>query len=382
MPFDSLVLKKIELARSDITGRLSGLHDIVRGRHPMVHRIALVLYDAGTDLLRTFASSSDQGEALQHYEVHLAAVPSLRQLAREHVSRVIDNLDLALRADTRHTLWLKAQSYRSSYTVPVYAGEHLTAFLFFDSREQHAFTAEVASDLDVIADILAQLYQLRLAAINTLVGAVDVAKGLARIRDVETGAHLERMASYSRLIAASLAEPLGLSDEFVEYLHLFAPLHDIGKVGIPDRILLKPGRLDDEERLCMQQHVTVGVQLARNIIADLGIDNDLAASVMLNLVAHHHERGDGSGYPQGLKMADIPLEARIVAVADVYDAISSQRPYKPAWTEEQCVAELRREAALHRLDPVCVEALIAARDERLRIRSQLSDEEVATPAVA
>ena len=373
MPFDSLVLKKIELARSDITSRLTGLHDIVRGRHPTVHRIALVLYEPGSDLLRTFASSSDNGQSLRHYEAHLRAVPSLRALAAEHVPRVIDNLDLSLREPTVHSLWLKAQSYLSSYTVPVYAGDSLTAFLFFDSRERHAFAPDVTCDLDVIADILAQLYKLRLAAVNTLVGAVDVAKGLARIRDVETGAHLERMAAYSRLIAVALADGLDLSDEFIEYLYLFAPLHDIGKVGIPDRILLKPGKLDDEERRCMQQHVAVGVQLARNIIGDLGIDNDLAATVMLNVVAHHHERGDGSGYPQGLKMADIPIEARIVAVADVYDAISSARPYKPAWSEAECVAELRREAALKRLDPVCVEALIAAEPERTHIRQQLSD---------
>lgn len=379
MPFDSLVLKKIELARSDITSRLTGLHDIVRGRHPAVHRIALVLYEPGSDLLRTFASSSDNGQNLRHYEAHLRAVPSLRALAAEHVPRVIDNLDLSLREPTVHSLWLKAQSYLSSYTVPVYAGDSLTAFLFFDSRERQAFAPDVTCDLDVIADILAQLYKLRLAAVNTLVGAVDVAKGLARIRDVETGAHLERMAGYSRLIAVALADGLDLSDEFIEYLYLFAPLHDIGKVGIPDRILLKPGKLDDEERRCMQQHVTVGVQLARNIIGDLGIDSDLAATVMLNVVAHHHERGDGSGYPQGLKMADIPIEARIVAVADVYDAISSERPYKPAWSEAECVAELRREAALKRLDPVCVEALIAAEPERTRIRHQLSDARV--PAI-
>lgn len=374
MPFDSLVLKKIEVARSDMAGRLRGLHDIVRGRHPAVHRIALVLYEPANDLLRTFASSSDDHQGLVHYEAHLAAVPSLRELAASHVPRVIDNLDLSLQAPSIHSIWLKARDYKSSYTVPVYSGQHLSAFLFFDSRLAQVFTPAVTTDLDVIADIVAQLYLLRIAAVNTLVGAVDVAKGLARLRDVETGAHLERMASYSRLIAQTLAPRLGLSDEFVEYLHLFAPLHDIGKVGIPDRILLKPGRLDDTERACMQQHVVIGEKLVRNIISDLGIENDLAASVMVNLVAHHHERGDGSGYPQGLLLEQIPMEARIVAVADVYDAISSHRPYKAAWSEAECVAELRRESALNRLDPVCVEALIEAEGERMRIRHQLSDD--------
>jgi len=300
-------------------------------------------------------------------------VASLMRLHQSRQTRVVDDLHSAFHTPSVHTAWLKEHGYRSSYTLPIHQGEALLGFMFFDAKEPAAFTLEVTGFLDVFADIIAQLYLLRVAAVNTLIGAVDVATGLARIRDVETGRHLERMAAYSRLIARRLAPSASLSDEFVEYLFLFAPLHDIGKVGIPDRILLKPGRLDGEEWVVMQTHVKIGLDLVDHIVSDLGLSSDPAAQVMRDVVGGHHERGDGSGYPLGLRLEDIPMAARIVAVADVYDALSTQRPYKVAWPEAECLAQLRREASERRLDSACVEALASADLERAEIRERLAD---------
>jgi HD-GYP domain-containing protein (c-di-GMP phosphodiesterase class II) len=200
-----------------------------------------------------------------------------------------------------------------------------------------------------------------------------VASGLARIRDLETGQHLERMAAYSRLMARELAGKFGLNDEFIEYVFLFAPLHDIGKVGVPDRVLLKPGKLDADEWVIMRRHVEIGEMICRQITRDLGLDNGMAFDIMRNIVGAHHERGDGSGYPRGLRMADIPLEARMVAVADVYDALSNRRPYKLAWTEEDTARELDQEVRLGRLDADCVAALMNAREARLAIQCSHPD---------
>jgi HD-GYP domain-containing protein (c-di-GMP phosphodiesterase class II) len=157
-------------------------------------------------------------------------------------------------------------------------------------------------------------------------------------------------------------------------VHLFAPLHDVGKIGIPDRVLLKPGALTDEEWVIMRSHVAIGETLVTDMGADLSLGDSLAYTVMHNVVSCHHERGDGSGYPRGLTAGQIPMEARLVAVADVYDALSTCRPYKVAWSEEACVAELRSQALLGRLDTLCVEALIAAKVQREDIQAKFSEE--------
>ena len=366
-------LQKIKVQQSGLGARLRSLHGVIQGRFPRISRVALALYDPVSDTLRTFASSNEDGVALQHYEARLQDVPSLQQLRAGRQARVVSDFGQTFRHDSPHTLWLRSRDYCSSYTLPIFLGDDLVAFLFFDAKVTDVFTPEVTTFLDVFADVVTQLYLLRLAAVNTLVGAVDIATGLARIRDVETGRHLERMAAYARLIALGVADGHGLSDETIEYVHLFAPLHDIGKVGIPDRILLKPGPLDADERAAMQRHVEIGLDLVGHMIEDLGLQGDPAAQVMREVVGGHHERGDGSGYPQGLRLEQIPIVARVVAVADVYDALTTVRPYKTAWSDEQALATLRGEVAAGRLDRDCVEALARAEAQRLDIRSRLAD---------
>ena len=365
--------QSLEAQTGGLGGRLRSLHGIIQGRFPLISRLALALYDPVSDQLRTFASSNEDGEALRQYQARLQEVPSLLALRDSRSARVVSDIAQAFMHDRAHTNWLHRRDYRSSYTLPIFKGEALVAFLFFDAKEPGVFLPEVTAFLDVFADLVAQLYLLRLAAVHTLVGAVDIATGLARIRDVETGRHLERMAAYARLIAQGVAARHGLSDETIEYIHLFAPLHDIGKVGIPDRILFKPGPLVDEEWTLMKRHVDIGLELVTHMCADLGLDGDPVAQVMREVVGGHHERGDGSGYPLGLKMDGIPVAARIVAVADVFDALTTVRPYKLAWPQEQAMAELRREVAAGRLDGDCVEALAQAELARQDIQRRLAD---------
>lgn len=367
------VLNRAEIERSGLGERIQSLHSILLARFAFIGRIALALYDPETDLLKTFASSNEGGPTLQRYEATLASVPSLAELRATRLPRVVDDIEASFQSSSAHTDWLKSRQYRSSYTLPIFRGDELSAFLFFDSTECSAFNPVVRGVLDPFVDIISQLYLLRLSAVHHLIGAVDIATGLARIRDVETGRHLERMAKYSRLIARGVADRYGLNDEVVEYLHLFAPLHDIGKVGIPDAILLKPGKLDADEWKLTQQHVAIGEQLIDHIVSDLGLGGDTAAVIMREVVAGHHERGDGSGYPRGLKMDDIPVPARIVAVADMYDALSSLRPYKQPWDEDRCAAELRAQAGRGLIDGACVEALLGNDEGRRLIRERFAD---------
>lgn len=183
----------------------------------------------------------------------------------------------------------------------------------------------------------------------------------AEYRDPETGSHIYRMAHFAQLIAKNL----GLPEEDQALILKAAPMHDVGKMGIPDHILLKPGRLTEEELVIMRQHAQIGAKILEGSHSPL---LQLAAQIALN----HHEKFDGRGYPQGLRGADIPLQARITAVADVFDALTSERPYKPGWPLDKAVAYLKEQSGSH-FDPDCVAALFQDWEAVLSIRETFKD---------
>ncbi len=180
-------------------------------------------------------------------------------------------------------------------------------------------------------------------------------------RDEETGNHVLRMARYSRLIG----EALGLDVDELETLELAAPLHDIGKIGLPDYILLKAGRLTAEETQIMRRHPVIGHDILKGSASKYV---EMGALIALS----HHEKFDGTGYPSGLQGEDIPLVARIVTVADVFDALTTRRPYKGAWDADVAFAYLRAQSGSY-FDPRVVEAFLARREAVLRIMQSLRD---------
>ena len=191
-----------------------------------------------------------------------------------------------------------------------------------------------------IADATEQIRQRELETLLKLAKAGEY-------RDEDTGEHIIRMAKYSRLIA----EALSLTQERCDLIEVAAPMHDIGKIGIPDYILLKQGRLTAEEFAIMKSHPRIGFQILQHSPSKyLSLGAEIALA--------HHEKYDGSGYPDGLNGKAIPLEARIVAVADVYDALTSSRPYKKAWSSEEGLTYLDKNKGVH-FDPDCVDAFIS-----------------------
>jgi len=185
----------------------------------------------------------------------------------------------------------------------------------------------------------------------------------AESRDPETGAHILRMAHYTKLIAAGM----GWSEAEQEMLLDASPMHDIGKVAIPDNVLLKPGRLDEAEFAIIKTHAQHGYEILKGSHSAI---LKLAAQIALG----HHEKFDGSGYPNAISGEAIPLAARICAVADVFDALTSERPYKKAWDLERAADFLREGAGSH-FDPVCVKAFLAGWNEVLEIRNRFHDED-------
>lgn len=192
---------------------------------------------------------------------------------------------------------------------------------------------------DKVAERTRELHKTRLEVIHRL--------GLAaEYRDNETGLHIIRMSK----VSAALAKAAGLSDAECDLILNASPMHDIGKLGIPDSVLLKPGKLDNEEWEIMKTHTQIGAEILSGGGTDL---LELARVIALT----HHEKWDGSGYPNGLKGDEIPLAGRIVALADVFDALTSERPYKKAWTAEKAI-EYIREMSGSQFDPHLAELFV------------------------
>lgn len=203
---------------------------------------------------------------------------------------------------------------------------------------------------------------------------------LADSRDSETGAHLERMREYSRILAERIRQkglfPDEVDGDFVQLIYLTSPLHDIGKVGIPDSVLLKPGRLTTDEFEIMKQHTVIGGETLDAAVAAhpeatfLRMARDIAWT--------HHEKFDGSGYPKGLAGDQIPLAGRIVAVADVYDALTSKRVYKPAYSASTAYDIILEGKGKH-FDPTVVDVFIECHEQMMEIGSQLQNQDMFSP---
>lgn len=197
---------------------------------------------------------------------------------------------------------------------------------------------------------------------------------LAEMRDPETGAHLERMREYARILAQQLSTTPayeGIIDaDYVRTIFMTSPLHDIGKVGIPDRVLLKPGRLTADEFEVMKQHVLIGSQ---TLEAALGTHSSAEyLRFGQEIILSHHEKFDGSGYPYGLAGDKIPLCGRIVALADVYDALTTKRVYKDAFSHEKARSIILEGSGAH-FDPDVVDAFLQREAEFVSIKDQLDD---------
>lgn len=225
------------------------------------------------------------------------------------------------------------------------------------------------------AELLARIGTAeRVLSLETRDVAIFAMAKLAESRDPETGAHLERVRSYCRIIAQHLGglDPFRkeVTTEYARLIYLTSPLHDIGKVGIPDSVLLKPGRLNDREFEIMKTHTTIGAQTLDAALAQfpgvkfLEMGRDVAAM--------HHERFDGDGYPGKLAGNNIPLCARIVALADVYDALTSRRIYKAAFTHDVARAMIVDESG-HHFDPAVVDAFVQHEERFLAVREHFTE---------
>ena len=210
------------------------------------------------------------------------------------------------------------------------------------------YPGEMEAEVTRRTEFLRQSFEkMKIASLDT----VYRLSRAAEYKDEDTGAHVQRMSHYS----SAIARRMDFDDEFVEQILWAAPMHDIGKIGIPDRILQKPGKLDSDEWVIMRQHTTIGAEILRDASADF---IKLAETIALS----HHEKWDGSGYPQGLRGSNVPLAGRIVALADVFDALTTERPYRSPMPLEKALTIIKEGRGSH-FDPELVNAFFDIKDE-------------------
>jgi len=211
------------------------------------------------------------------------------------------------------------------------------------------------------------------ADVAAVAEAVQLSCRFTTVRDELTGVHLERIGEFTRVVVDGLVDDEVIDLRTADLIHLLAPLHDIGKVGIPDAILLKPGPLGEAEWEVMKGHTVVGRRMVDQIVATIGLGDPELVTTMNNVVELHHETMDGRGYPHGLAEDEVPIEARVVAVADVFDALTTERAYKPAWTIPETMAELERLVENNRLDGRCVAVMQRSVDRLAEVGRSATD---------
>ncbi|TCT13867.1 putative two-component system response regulator [Natranaerovirga pectinivora] len=264
-----------------------------------------------------------------------------------------------------------AESSQYTYIIIVTTKSNTDDIIYAIDSGADNYIAKPYSKEELSAKIRSGQRIVDLESRDTIIFAISK---LAESRDVETGNHLERIRYYSKIIAEYLLEKGYYSEEinpaFVDNIFLTSPLHDIGKIGIPDHILLKTERLDTEEFEIMKTHTIIGYEtLMETAKKDLKADYfKMSASIALC----HHEKYDGSGYPNGLKGQEIPISARIVALADVYDALVSKRVYKTSYPHDISKSIILKGDGSH-FDPIIVEAFLACEDKFLEVSKLYSD---------
>ena len=263
--------------------------------------------------------------------------------------------------------------FTDSVYLPLLSQGGNRAIMTFASKNQN-YQQEHVEFLKNIVATNSHILERTVVMENLVASAVQGLAKLAESRDPETGDHLIRMALYSALITEELKHDpqyiTKITPAFVRDVHHFAPMHDIGKVGIPDDILLKPGRLNDDERKQMERHPVIGGEVLRRCEAQMEALGHSMFQIGIEIAECHHEKYDGSGYPAGLRGQEIPLSARIVAAADVFDALTSKRPYKEAWSVEKALAVMQEDTGKH-FDPIVIAAMLRALPRMMEIYDRL-----------
>ncbi|MEL0608960.1 HD-GYP domain-containing protein [Vibrio echinoideorum] len=373
--FDYSQLNRVAAQDKDIIAIVDDLFRLAREHYPILSRLSVVLCSENR-ASNYFVSDSLCQEAEHRYiEQELKPESELSRMAESLDTRIID--DLTSTHPTKQVSHLLKLGHQSSYTTPIHYQESNLGFVFINASSigffaQQYIQCDIAYLTQVISSLFIQLFERQ----RHFQSSLAIALNMGHARDPETKEHLIRMGKYSEQLARSLSHSNNeITHQFIHRIRLYAPFHDIGKYRIPDNVLFSTGSFTKEERAIMNNHTLYGEEMVNDVVA-LSQHSSMCMDeiqFIKNIVRHHHERFDGRGLPDGLSQDAIPLEARIVTLADVFDALMSKRAYKHAWSLNDVMAYIEAHTG-SMFDPECVSALKQNLDSFMAIRDQYNDD--------
>ncbi|WP_253820873.1 HD domain-containing phosphohydrolase [Vibrio sp. 99-70-13A1] len=372
--FDYPTLSKIAAQDKEIPIILCELFDLARSYYPKLSRFSVVL--SGDNKASNYFVSDHlcPNEKQDCSEQEITNRSALFKMYSKPNVRVID--DLTSVPPTKRLAQLIEFGHKSSYTTPInHRGIHI-GFIFINASSCGFFNEYNAQrDIAFFTQLVTNLLVLQYENQKHFQSSLAVALNMGHSRDPETKEHLTRMGRYSELLARILSGTKGdITHQFIHRIRLYAPFHDIGKYRVPDHVLFSSKVFSDEDRKIMNNHTLHGEEIINDVV-NLSDNHSITTEevqFIKNIIRHHHERFDGQGLPDALNKNRIPLEARIVTLADVFDALLSKRAYKHAWSVSQVMEYIETQNGLL-FDPDCVAALRDNFESFMDIRKELSD---------
>ncbi|NOI13975.1 HD-GYP domain-containing protein [Vibrio hepatarius] len=376
-------LNRIAAKNNGILTKLDLVYQLATGSYGELSRFSIALID--NKVVSNYYVKDKLSEAGNYdfKEQELNPDSSLGNVARLSDIRVID--DLGKLTSAERISELVSLGHRSSYTFPISYQEKTIGFVFINASQSRFFNQDsVAKDFAYLSQTVSNLFVQLFDSQRHFRSSLNIALSMGHARDPETKEHLTRMGMYSELIARLLSERgLDINHQFIHQIRQYAPLHDIGKYMIPDEILFSTNQFTPEERLVMNNHTIYGERIIEDVVGLCGPNtvSEQEVRFIKNIIRHHHEYYDGTGLPDALAGDEIPLEARIVTLADVFDALLSRRAYKPAWSVERVVEYVTQQSGIM-FDPLCVDVLTTNLDQFLTIRQKYLDKVDPNQAIA
>jgi len=357
----------------ETTIHLEMLYNIAINNYQGLSRFSIILIkdnQASNYFVRDRLVAGCNGEIFTQKINKGTSLPKMIKLNSERVVNDLSSLKLNAR-----TLYLLNNGHRSSFSYPLVFKGRPIAIVFFNASELNFFAENsVQQDMLFLSMLIRSIMVRQFEKKQFISISLAIALDMGHAKDPETKGHLHRMERYSSKLASLLSKEKGISHEFIRCIESYAAFHDIGKYKIPDEILFSSTIFTPEERKIMNQHCRHGVDIINGVLGYFpeNLRHVEEYRFLKNIILHHHEHFNGNGYPMGLKGDAIPLEARIVMVADVFDALLSKRLYKQAWNIDDVVTYMKDNSGIM-FDPDCINSLISNLPEFIEIYEAYAD---------